>query len=41
MSDEERAAAPTPIPMEDIAAAVVQLIRDDALNHRVVVLSET
>jgi NAD(P)-dependent dehydrogenase (short-subunit alcohol dehydrogenase family) len=41
MTDDERAAAPNPIPMDDIAAAVVRLVADDALNHHVLVLSET
>jgi NAD(P)-dependent dehydrogenase (short-subunit alcohol dehydrogenase family) len=31
MTAEERAAAPVPVPMEDIAAAVVALVRDDTL----------
>jgi NAD(P)-dependent dehydrogenase (short-subunit alcohol dehydrogenase family) len=38
MSDAERAAAPPAIPMDAVAAQVVQLIADDALNHEVVVL---
>jgi NAD(P)-dependent dehydrogenase (short-subunit alcohol dehydrogenase family) len=38
MSERERAEAPEPIPMEDIAAEVVRLIADEALNHQVVVL---
>ena len=35
MTEAERAAAPEPLPMEDVAAAVVRLIRDDALAGRV------
>jgi NAD(P)-dependent dehydrogenase (short-subunit alcohol dehydrogenase family) len=38
MSDQERAAAPIPIPMQDVAAAVVRLIEDDSLSGRVIVL---
>jgi NAD(P)-dependent dehydrogenase (short-subunit alcohol dehydrogenase family) len=38
MTERERAAAPVPLPMEDVAAAVVRLIRDDALTGRVLVL---
>ena len=38
MSEAERAAAETPIPVEDVAAAVVELITDDASGGRVVVL---
>ena len=38
MTPEQRAAAPPLITMEDVATAVVRLIADDALNHRVVVL---
>jgi NAD(P)-dependent dehydrogenase (short-subunit alcohol dehydrogenase family) len=38
MSDAERAAAPPAISMDAIAAQVVRLIADDALNHQVVVL---
>jgi NAD(P)-dependent dehydrogenase (short-subunit alcohol dehydrogenase family) len=38
MSAAERAQAPEPIPMEAVADAVLNLIADDALNHRVVVL---
>jgi NAD(P)-dependent dehydrogenase (short-subunit alcohol dehydrogenase family) len=38
MSEAERAAAPEPLPMEDVAAAVVRLVRDDALAGRVLVL---
>jgi NAD(P)-dependent dehydrogenase (short-subunit alcohol dehydrogenase family) len=41
MTAEERAAAPTPIPMDEVAAAVVRLIADDTLNHHVLVLNET
>jgi NAD(P)-dependent dehydrogenase (short-subunit alcohol dehydrogenase family) len=38
MNPEERAAAPVPIPMEDVAAAVIELIRDDTRSGRVVLL---
>jgi len=38
MSAEERAAAPEPIPMAEVADAVVALLRDDALAARVMVL---
>jgi NAD(P)-dependent dehydrogenase (short-subunit alcohol dehydrogenase family) len=38
MSASERAAAPTPIPVETIADAVVALIADDAAAGRVVVI---
>jgi hypothetical protein len=38
MTEPERAAAPEPLPMDDVAAAVVQLIRDDTLAGRVMVL---
>jgi NAD(P)-dependent dehydrogenase (short-subunit alcohol dehydrogenase family) len=38
MSPEERAAAPTPLPMDEVAEAVVHLIRDDELAGRVMVL---
>jgi NAD(P)-dependent dehydrogenase (short-subunit alcohol dehydrogenase family) len=38
MTEAERAAAPEPLPMEDVADAVVRLIRDDALAGRVLVL---
>jgi NAD(P)-dependent dehydrogenase (short-subunit alcohol dehydrogenase family) len=38
MTPEERAEAPTPIPAEEIAAAVVDLIADDQSAGRVVVL---
>jgi NAD(P)-dependent dehydrogenase (short-subunit alcohol dehydrogenase family) len=40
MTASERAAAPTPILMDDVAAAV-RLVEDDALNHQVLVLNET
>jgi NAD(P)-dependent dehydrogenase (short-subunit alcohol dehydrogenase family) len=35
MTVEQRAAAPRAIPMEDVAAAVVRLVQDDALDHHV------
>jgi NAD(P)-dependent dehydrogenase (short-subunit alcohol dehydrogenase family) len=38
MTEPARAAAPEPLPMDDVAAAVVQLIRDDTLAGRVMVL---
>jgi NAD(P)-dependent dehydrogenase (short-subunit alcohol dehydrogenase family) len=38
MSAAQRAAAPEPVRMEDVADAVVALIRDDALAGRVLVL---
>ena len=38
MSDAERAAAPEPIPMEEVADAVVALLRDETLAGRVLVL---
>jgi NAD(P)-dependent dehydrogenase (short-subunit alcohol dehydrogenase family) len=38
MSPEQRAKAPIPIPVEEVAEAVSQLIRDDRLAGRVMVL---
>ena len=38
LSDAERAAQPPPIPMGDVAAAVLRLIRDDELAGRALVL---
>jgi NAD(P)-dependent dehydrogenase (short-subunit alcohol dehydrogenase family) len=38
MNPAERAAAPVPIPMDVVADAVVELIRDDAATGRIVVL---
>jgi len=38
MSEQQRAAAPEPIPLDTVADAVMRLIADDALNHQVVVL---
>jgi NAD(P)-dependent dehydrogenase (short-subunit alcohol dehydrogenase family) len=38
MMARERAEVPTPVPMDDVAAAVVRFIRDDALAGRVMVL---
>jgi NAD(P)-dependent dehydrogenase (short-subunit alcohol dehydrogenase family) len=38
MTMRERARLPTPVPMDDVAAAVVELVRDDALTGRVLVL---
>ena len=40
MTASERAAAPDPVPMDVIAAAVVALIRDDSAAGRVVELRE-
>ena len=40
MSEAERAAAPTPIPLETVAGAVLRLIRDDAPSGRVVVIDD-
>ena len=38
MTPDERAAAPEPLPLDDVAGAVVRLARDDALAGRVLVL---
>jgi NAD(P)-dependent dehydrogenase (short-subunit alcohol dehydrogenase family) len=38
MTPEERAAAPEPLPLELVTGAVVELLRDDALAGRVMVL---
>ena len=38
MSAEERAAAPEPLPLDEVADAVVALIRDESLAGRVLVL---
>jgi NAD(P)-dependent dehydrogenase (short-subunit alcohol dehydrogenase family) len=38
LSDAERAAQPPPIPLGDVAAAVLRLIRDDTLAGRALVL---
>ena len=38
MTPAERAAAPTPIPLETVADAVVELIRDDNRSGELVVL---
>jgi NAD(P)-dependent dehydrogenase (short-subunit alcohol dehydrogenase family) len=38
MTPDERAAAPTPIPLDTVADAVVELIRDDGRRGHVVVL---
>jgi NAD(P)-dependent dehydrogenase (short-subunit alcohol dehydrogenase family) len=38
MTDYERARAPTPIPLDDVADAVVELVRDDTLAGRVMLL---
>jgi NAD(P)-dependent dehydrogenase (short-subunit alcohol dehydrogenase family) len=38
MTAQERAATPPPLPLEDVAGAVLELIRDDELSGRVMVL---
>jgi hypothetical protein len=38
MTPEERAAAPEPLPLDDLADAVVAFIRDDVLSGSVVVV---
>jgi NAD(P)-dependent dehydrogenase (short-subunit alcohol dehydrogenase family) len=38
MTDQERAAAPVPIPMDDVADAVIRFIEDDTLEGRIIVL---
>jgi hypothetical protein len=38
MTEAERAAAPKPLPMQDVADAIIRLIRDEALAGRVLVL---
>jgi NAD(P)-dependent dehydrogenase (short-subunit alcohol dehydrogenase family) len=38
LTDEERASQPPPVPMADVAAAVLRLIRDDELAGRALVL---
>ena len=40
MSPAERAAAPIPVPMPEVAGAVVELVRDDTAAGRVVVLRD-
>ncbi len=40
MTPAERAAAPEPIPMDVIATAIVDLIRDDSAAGRVIELRE-
>jgi NAD(P)-dependent dehydrogenase (short-subunit alcohol dehydrogenase family) len=40
MSPDERAAAPTPIPLDTVADAVIELIRDDARSGQLVVLDD-
>jgi hypothetical protein len=40
MTPADRVAAPRPLPMDDVAAAVVRLIRDDTLAGRVTVLRD-
>jgi NAD(P)-dependent dehydrogenase (short-subunit alcohol dehydrogenase family) len=38
MTERERAELPTPVPMDDVADAVVRFVRDDTLYGRVMVL---
>jgi NAD(P)-dependent dehydrogenase (short-subunit alcohol dehydrogenase family) len=38
MTERERAELPTPVPMDDVADAVVRFVRDDTLAGRVMVL---
>ena len=38
MTPDERAAAPEPVPLDTLTRAIVELVRDDALAGRVVVL---
>lgn len=38
MTDDEREAAPIPIPMDDVADAVIRFVEDDSLEGRVIVL---
>jgi NAD(P)-dependent dehydrogenase (short-subunit alcohol dehydrogenase family) len=38
MTERERAELPTPVPMDDVADAVIRFVRDDTLAGRVVVL---
>jgi hypothetical protein len=40
MSAAERAAAPVPIPMDEIADAVVRLVRDDRATGSVTVIPD-
>jgi NAD(P)-dependent dehydrogenase (short-subunit alcohol dehydrogenase family) len=40
MTPAERAAAPVPVPMDEVADAVVQLVRDDTAVGRVVMLPD-
>jgi NAD(P)-dependent dehydrogenase (short-subunit alcohol dehydrogenase family) len=40
MTPAERAAAPIPVPMDEVADAVVELVRDDSAAGRVVVLPD-
>ena len=39
MTEEQRAAAPIPIPMDEVADAVIRCISDDGLEGRVIVLA--
>ena len=39
MTEEQRAAAPIPIPMDEVADAVIRCISDDSLKGRVIVLA--
>ena len=38
MTEAERAAAPVPIPMDEVADAVIRFVEDDGLEGRVIVL---
>ena len=38
MTDQQRAELPIPIPMDDIADAVIRFIEDDTLEGRIIVL---
>jgi NAD(P)-dependent dehydrogenase (short-subunit alcohol dehydrogenase family) len=38
MTERERAQLPTPVPMDEVAGAVVRFVRDDTLTGRVMVL---
>ncbi len=40
MTPDERAAAPTPVPLDTVADAVVELIRDDTRSGQLVVLDD-
>ena len=38
MTDQQRAEAPVPIPMDDVADAVIRFVSDDTLEGRIIVL---